>query len=350
MNFSNSKLSIIRLFSIAFLISMLIGCGSDEESESSKSMQQIQTEEGIPVRIQEIKYEPFQRYLSFYSKLRGIKESTIGAAIRGRIEKVFADVRKWVKEDDVIIQFPLDSPNSMYEQMKSAFENSKKNYERGKALIEVGEIAQSVFDGFETQYLIDKSNYETQRQMLFIDAPYDGIITDMKVKEGDNVKSKDPLFSIAQLHKMITKVWITEEEINQIKKGMTAVVEFNGKEYTGKVSVVSLKADPKNQAFYTELEFKNPNNELKSGVTVNIKILTYDNPESIIIPRNLVRKDEKGQYVYIEKKSVASKRYISNGEESGLNYEVKNGLIPGDRLIIKGASQLEDNIKVKVIQ
>ena len=343
-----TKLSTTLLCGIV-LILIVSGCGSDEK-ESSKSMQQIQSDEGIPVNVEAIQQKPFKKYLSFFSKLRGYKESTIGAAIGGRIEKINFKVGDYVKKDDVIIQFPLDSPGSMYEQALSAYENSRKNFERAEALLKSGEMSQAAYDGLETKYLVDKSNYDTQRQMLFLEAPYDGVITEIKVNEGDNVKSKDPLFSIAQLNKMTTKVLISSDELAQIKKGADAVAEFNGKEFSGKVTEVSLSADPMTQSFYAELEFPNPGNQLKSGVTINIKVLTYENPQAIIIPRNLVKEDAEGMYVFIEKNSAAEKKYITNGSESGLNYEIKSGLMPGDKLIIKGASQLENGTKVKVIQ
>ena len=46
----------------------------------------------------------------------------------------------------------------------------------------------------------------------------------------------------------------------------------------------------------------------------------------------------------------AVKVYAENGRESGIYYELSKGLKPGDRLIIKGADQLENGTAVKVIQ
>ena len=52
----------------------------------------------------------------------------------------------------------------------------------------------------------------------------------------------------------------------------------------------------------------------------------------------------------MEKDGKAEKRYISNGQSSGIYYEVSQGLEPGDKLITKGASQLNNGVKVNVIQ
>jgi hypothetical protein len=49
-----------------------------------------------------------------------------------------------------------------------------------KTLLVAGETSQANFDGAETKYLVDKRNFETANQALFIDAPYDGVIVETK--------------------------------------------------------------------------------------------------------------------------------------------------------------------------
>ena len=187
-------------------------------------------------------------------------------------------------------------------------------------------------------------------KLTFIEAPFSGTLVDVKVNVGDNVKNEAPLFTIAQLHKMRVKIWITEKEIGQIKKGLTAEMDFGGKTYKGKIVEISLALDPAKQAFFAEVEFDNSKRELKSGVTVEIKVLIYQNPKAIIIPRNIVMNDEGGQYIFIEKDGKAEKKYLMNGQDSGIYFEISSGLQVGDNLITHGGSQLTNGAKVKVIQ
>lgn len=345
----SEKTKIITLLVFTSCIFLLLqSCGKDEQT--SKSMAQIQEEEGVPVKIAIVKLEPFKKYLSYFSKLTGLKEATRGAMVGGKIEKINFKVGDYVKEDQVVVQFPTDQPGAQYEQAKSTFEIAEKTYERMKALLETGETSQASFDVAETQYLVAKSNFRAAKDMIFIDAPFDGYLVDMKVNEGDNVKKDAYLFTISQLNRMKAKVWVTDKEIGLIKKGMNAEITYNNKTYPGKVTDVSLGIDPMTQAFYAEIEFPNPSMELKNGLTIETKILVYENKKAIVIPRNLVQNDEKGTFVFIEGNGKAIKRYITNGMDSGIEYEVKNGLDEGDRLITQGATQLNDGDKVNVIQ
>lgn len=345
-----STMKYLKLLLIPALLSLLFLTACGDDKETAKSMEQIQEEAGIPVQLEVVKHQPFEKYQSYFAKLAGIKEATKGAPLGGKIDKINFRVGDYVKEDQIVVQFPNDQPGAMYEQAKAAHENSEKTYERMKALLAAGETSQANFDGVETQYLVNKRNYEAARKLVLIEAPFSGTLVDVKVKEGDNVKSEAYLFTIAQLNKMRAKIWITEKEIGEIKRGMTASINFGDKEYRGKIVEISMSVDPYKQAFFAEVEFDNPKNELKSGLTVDVKILVYENPKAIVVPRNLVMTDESGRFVFVEKDGKAEKRYISNGNDSGIYFEVSQGLNVGDNLIIRGAAQLTDGIKVNVIQ
>lgn len=339
-----------KLLRAIILTGVLAFAGCGDQKEEPKSMEQIRLEEGTPVKIESVTPKGFQKNLTFYSKLTGIKEATKGALIGGKIEKVKVRVGDRVVKDQIIVEFDETNPGIQFEQAKSAFEIAEKTYLRTKALLEAGETSQANFDGAETQYLVAKRNYESVKQALYIQSPFDGIIVDVKVKDGDNVKNETHLFTVAQLYKMRTKLWATENEIVQIKKGMKVTTEYLGELFTGRVTDVSLAADPYKQAFYAEVEFDNPKTKLTSGVTLEFKVLIYQNPNAIIIPRNLVKNDDKGKYVYVEKNSIAVKTYITNGLDSGGDFEVRSGLSAGDKLIVQGAGLLDDGKKVKVIQ
>jgi len=329
------------------LFATLNGCGGDEEP--AKSMAQIQEQNGIPVQVETIEYKPFEKYQNYFGKLAGIKEATKGAPFGGRIVQINYKVGDYIEANQVVVEFPVDEPGSIYETAKVTYENSKRMYERTNALLKAGETSQVNFENVESQYLVNKRNYENAKQLTFIEAPFSGTIVDIKVNVGDNVNKDAPLFTVAQLQKMRVKIWITEKEINQIKKGLTTEMVFGGKTYTGTVVEKSLALDPAKQAFYAEVEFDNSKREIKSGVTVEIKVLIYKNPKAIIIPRNIVMSDGGGQYVFVDKDGVAEKRYITNGRESGVNYEISGGLQVGDKLVVNGGSQLTDGAKIKVI-
>jgi RND family efflux transporter MFP subunit len=348
MNYRMQHLFYIAIISLLSTISF-VGCSGEEEAKA-KSMEQIQKEEGIPVTVKKVTNTKFKKHLAFFGKFKGDKETIVGALIGGRIEKINFHPGDNVKKDEVIIQFPEDAPASQFQQAQSGYENSKKTYERMKALYEKGEIAQAQFDGTETKYLVDKRNFETMKDMLKLDAPYNGTITELMVHEGDNVKPKAPLFTIAKLDKMQIRIWLSDSERMQIKKGMKAIATVGDKSFSGIVYELSLSVNPMKEAFYADLIFYNKKREILAGTTADIKVITYENDKAIVIPRNLLQDDAGKKYVFLADKENAKKQFVEVANENGTSYEIESGLKTNDPLITKGVVRLNDGTKIKVIK
>ncbi len=347
----NVKMGSIIAISLSIILSgaLLSGCSSQDEA-GSKSMEQIQKEEGLPVVVQPIQLQKFDTDLTFYGQFKGLQETIVGAMIGGRIDKILVKPGTAVRKDQVIIRFPEDSPASQYQQAKSAYENSKKTYQRMKALYDAGEIAQAQYDGIATKYSVDKRNYETMKDMLELDAPYNGVLTELMVHEGDNVKSKTPLFTVAQLNKMKIRIWLSDSERLLIKKGMPVLARAGGKTFPGIVNELSMSVDPMKQAFSADLIFDNPNREILPGLTADVKVILYENEQAVVVPRSLVKKNDTEPYVFLAKDGKAFQQKVTIKNESGIFYEIGSGLKAGDPLIVKGNARLTDGSKIKVVK
>ncbi len=309
-------------------------------------------EEGkvVPVKTLTLQPQNFEQYLTFYSKLIGKIENTKTSLVSDRVEKILVRAGQYVKAGQVILQFPTDNPSLQFQQAKANFENLSKTYNRFKELLKSGEISQQNFDNIETQYLVAKRNYESLKQILFVEAPISGYVSSIYVSEGQQVDFGKPLFTISVLDKVQAIAWVNEKEIQYIKIGMSGKIIWNEREYPCKIISVAMKMDDAMKGFKVEFEAPNPKLELKSGVTVEIKLKVYENNNAIVIPKVIVDKDPRGNtFVFIEENGIAKKRYIQLGRVSDLNIEVLDGLSKGNKLIIEGRHLLDENTKVKVL-
>jgi RND family efflux transporter MFP subunit len=339
------KLFVILLLGITLQLSVT-SCSGENETKS-ESMEQIQKSEGVPVVINKVKKSKFEKRLKFIAKFKGYRETIVGAMVGGRIDKILVKPGQHVNKDDIIIEFPTDEPGSQYIQAKAAYDNAEKMYNRMKALYEKGEIAQAKFDGVETQYIVAKQNFSIVKDMLKLNAPYDGTITNVMVHEGDNVKGKAPLFAIADLSKMRIRIWVTADEKSQMKKGMRVFAKANEKTFEGKVSDFSIGVDPMKAAFYADVVFDNSKGEIAPGVTADVEVVTYENDNAIVVPRNVVKTDKKGSFLFLANGNKAVKRYVEISNEDGINYEISKGLKVNDPLITVGIAKLENGTKIK---
>lgn len=340
-----------KILSISMMLGFLaiISVGCQKKIEPGKSIEQIRIEEGVPVRIMTIGEKEFNKNMTFFAKISGIKETMQQAMIGDKVAKIRANVGSRVGDGQIIVEFPKDNPTIQYEQAKLGYENAKRLYDRMSQLLKAGETSQQNFDNAETQYLVAKKNWESIYQLIHIESPISGTIVQMLVKEGDMVKSGDNLFTVAQLNRMMAKVWVSASEVQYIKPGMQATMKINGDEFTGKVAIVDLAMDLEHNAFGVEIHFDNSHGKIKSGVTTDIKINAYNNSSALMLPRKLIVRDGDDTFVYVEKDGKAERRMINTGLESGIDVEIKSGLNPGDKVVTEGISLLRNGSKVKIV-
>jgi len=339
----------ILIVSILLVFVSLLFSGCDEEKAESKNMEQIYKEEGVPVKVEKVEKRKFSRDLRFNSVLSGIKESSASSMVGGRIESVLVKVGDFVKKDQIIITFPTDNPSTQFYQSKVAYENSKSMYERYQKLFDVGGISAQDLDNVKTQYEVNKANWDTINKMVKVLAPISGYVTQVSVRETDDVRKETVLATIADLRKLKASIQVSEDEINDILIGKKATAQWQGNVIEGKVTQVDLSMSPMTQSFNADVVFDNSNQTIKAGVTADITIFGGSDSESITIERkNLVKKGNE-YFAYVLDNGTAVEKNVKLGKSRGLFSEVLDGLNESDMLIVEGQMFLENNAKVKVI-
>lgn len=333
---------------LVLMIMSLIMLSCTEEKIEAKSMEQIYAEEGVPVKVETVKQSQFNSKRIYQAALTGIQESSAYASFGDRIDKILVDVGDYVKKDQVVVTFPKDAPSAQYYQAKTAFKNAKKSLERIKKLNQKGGISNQDLDNVQAQYDVAEANWQAVSKSVEVKAPISGMVTRIGVSESDNVDKEAELLTVANTKQLKAKIWVSENEIGDFTPGLEAKALWKNRTLNGKVERVDMSMNMRNQAFSALVIFDNPNTSINCGVTADIEVSIYNNPNSLTVERkNIIREEEKN-YVYVEDNGVARKREVLLGREDGLAVEVIKGLKEGERLIIEGQMLLEDGGKVKI--
>lgn len=347
MNFSRI-IPTAKVFLLFGFLAVFVNSCMKDKPEPPKSMDQIKAEEGIPVIISEIKKSGFTKDLTYFANLIPIKETIEVSKVSDKIINLYAKMGDFVKEGQVIMEFPSSNPALQYDQAKAALDNAELTAKRMKELLDAGEISQQMFDNANTQYVVSKRNFEQLNQLLKVKAPASGTIINLPYRAGDVPKMGEVLFSVATTNKMIAKVNVSDREIGFIKKGMEADVVWNGTSYKGIVSVIGLEMSPLTRSFPVEIEINNAKNELRSGITVEVRIVIADNSNVIAIDRKFILDENGKKYIFVENDGTAKKKEITIGQQSGVLVEVTSGLSEGENLIACCTTFLEDGSKIKI--
>lgn len=342
------KRHLIVLISLMLIIMMTIGCG--RKSGNGKNMEQIQKEEGIPVRVMELQNSIYTETLTYNAVLSGIEEATVTSMVADVVTKINVKVGDYVKQDQVIMSFPMDTPAAQFQQASSAFLNTKTTFERMQRLFAQGAISRQDMDNIETAYNVAQAQYNTSQNMINVKAPLSGYITNLFANVGDKVNPGDNLFMVSNTSKYKAVIWVPDSEIQKIKKGQKVEAKWNDEILTGNVSSVAMAMDQSRKAFRAEIVFNTKTKYMASGVTVEISIVTRSIPNAIVLDRSSIIETDKSYYVWTVENNKAVKTEIQIGNNNGIRFEIKSGLNPGDVIITEGLTMVYEGSLVKVIQ
>jgi HlyD family secretion protein len=179
-----------------------------------------------------------------------------------------------------------------------------------------------------------------------ITAPIDGVVTRINSKRGEYVQGGGiplPSADIAMLVITATdRVWIEcnvdEADINDIKVGQSAsVIMGEGREVMGQVYQISpsvrlTQGDVR--TFAVKLSVAGDTTKLRSGMSVDVDIITSSIKQAMSVPSFSVFDDKDGKYyVYVLESGKAKKREITKGADGLDRTQITKGLNLGEIVI-----------------
>ncbi len=337
----------ILIIALSLLLILLTACG--KKKEAGKNMQQIQAEQGIPIRQKVVETTTFHQDLKYNANLNGLEESTAQAMVSDIITRINAKVGDRVNKGDVIISFPANTPAAQWEQATTAFNSIKTVYERMQRLFAQGAISQQDLDNVETQYRVSKANLEASEQMINVRAPISGVITAMLVNPSEKVFPGKELFTVASTGGYKAVLMVPDTELGKIKKGAKASATWLDTTIQGRVSSLAMAMDMNTKAFRVEVSFSGKNPKINYGVTAEIAIEVMSKPNVFVVEREHIVYENGESFVWLNENGKAVKRPITTGLDNSLSFEVISGLSGGENLITEGINMLTDNAKLQVI-
>ncbi|HEY1876442.1 MAG TPA: efflux RND transporter periplasmic adaptor subunit [Rhizomicrobium sp.] len=298
--------------------------------------------------------------------------SDIRPQINGIVQKRLFVEGSTVKAGQPLYQIDPSLYRATYENALATLADAKAKADRFANLLKQSAIAPQDADDAKAAYLQAKANADTARINLGytrIASPITGRIGPSSVTEGalvvaqqatalDTVSTLDPIYvdvdqSSAELLALKRAV-----QAGNVSSGgtLTAVVSLkldDGSAYPlkGKLQFTDVTVDPATGAVQLRALFPNPDNILLPGLYVRATINQGLDPHGILAPQDAIGHDQKGQptALVIDEKNFARLRVLKTGRAIGPNWQVLEGLKPGDRLITEGLAKVMPDMPVRPV-
>jgi membrane fusion protein (multidrug efflux system) len=337
----------------------LAGCGQPAQPKMPPAM----------VGVTVIKESPVTLTTELPGRTSPFAVSEIRPQVSGIILKRLFVEGSTVKKGDPLYQIDPAPYQAALDNALATLASTKVKAERYQRLQAENAIAPQDVDDARAAYLQAKANADTARINLNytrITAPIGGRISASTVTEGALVTAQQAtaLATISTLDPIYVDVDQSSAELVALRRAVqagavnqsraliakVALKLDDGSTYPleGKLQFTDVTVDPSTGAVRLRAIFPNPDGLLLPGLYVRATINQGVDPHGILAPQQGISHNEKGQptALVVDDKNIARLHVLKTGRAVGGDWQVLDGLKPGDRMIVEGLQKVQPDMPV----
>lgn len=383
-----------KLLYISFLSLLIISCGKTEENSVDEV---IATQDLEKIRAKRIELSKEQRDLASKMELLDAAITDLDPSLRlalvttqtvndttfrhytrvqgdvatreniiiypefsGVLMRVHVNEGDRVNRGDLLATIDDGGLASQLAQLEAQAALAKTTFERQQRLWEQNIGSEIQFLEAQTAFQSAQNAVDQLRSQLGktnVRAPFSGVIDEVISDEGQVVSpGQNQLFRLVNLQNMYVQASVPETYLNQIQAGSEVIVEISAinKQFEGKVRQVGNFINPNNRTFQIEVSLPNDDGLIKPNLIATVKLNDYTSENATVIPEGAIQKNSLGEsLIYLfrpENDSLGSAQrvIIETGYNQDNMVEVREGIQPGDEVIVEGGRNLRDGQQVKI--
>jgi multidrug efflux system membrane fusion protein len=359
----------MKINSIRSLLLLLVlsSCGKDVEEE---------------VRIRPVVTETVEFYEGNEDFLfSGFSKSEVAAKLSfqvpGLIEEIMVSTGDRLEMGQLVAKlddtdYTLEHEKSLaeLEKVQANLRNATTSYQRFKALYETDSASKNELDEARAKFESATAAVEEARRLVglalqrlsytILRSPHNDCFVDSTpAEEGENVQTGETIAEVNCGLTLEVEVAVPETYITKIQTEQKVKVFFNAyssesfEAYVKNIGVAASSAT----AFPVTIRLNKQDSRLRPGMAAKVSFTSSEEVREnlIIVPMFAVDQDEKGKFVYVfladkgETQGAVKQVRVEVGPVMFGGLEIKSGLKPGDKLIIKGVRYLKDGRTVKLL-
>jgi multidrug efflux system membrane fusion protein len=269
-----------------------------------------------------------------------------------------------VRRGDLLARLRQDEFQDQVADAEAGLRQAQADFERAAQLYENRSVSKADYDAAFARYTASRARHG-QALISLSDAtlrsPIDGVILRRAVEVGSLAGPSAPAFTVADTRSVKVVFGVPDLLVDRLRLGDPLSIEAEpmpGQVLRARISRISPSADPNSRVFEVEATLPNREGRLKVGMIATLRLTDPAAPAGrMFVPLAAVVRpagDSAGYAVYLVQSpapdsSLARLQPVALGDVSGNLIAVREGLRPGDRVIVRGAAIVADGQPVRVI-
>jgi membrane fusion protein, multidrug efflux system len=327
----------------------------------------------FPVEVAPVEARDVQYTVSAVGAVEAFERVQITARVAGVLDRVAFAEGQEVKKGQVLAEIETIRYSLAVNQARAARDKAVASAEEAQAGAQrratvneqrPGLLPAEELESFQTRAraavaevgaakaALDKA--ELDLRDAYVRAPMDGVLQTRTVQTGQYVQPGTVLATLLRRDPLLLRFRVPEGEAGRLQPGMSArfTVRSDGRTYDSKITYVAASADDQSRMVVVTAEVTGEESKaLRPGAFASVSVPVDTARDAPVIPQAAVRPSERGFLAYVVEQDKARERVLELGLRTadGL-VEVRQGLRPGEQLVVRGAEALKEGVAVRVTQ
>jgi multidrug efflux system membrane fusion protein len=365
--------SLSALVAVVLLVS---GCGDKQGDANAQAP--------VPVEAVAAQPQPFTLTAELPGRIEPVRVAEVRARVAGIVLRRTFEEGANVKAGDVLFQIDpapfkaaLSRARGDLAKAEAALVEARSVVRRYEPLVQIEAVSRQDFDaaqatlrGAEASRQSAAAEVETAQLNLdyaTVRAPISGRIGRALVTEGAlvgqneatplaTIQQLDPIYAdfkqpvndLVRLRKSLADGKLKQAEASSLPISIT--VEGSGDQRTGQLLFSDVTVDRDTGQVSLRGRFANTDGLLLPGMYVRVHIDQGVDPQAILVPQRAVKRNTDGKaYVLVaDAQDTVQTRTVQTGAMRGSQWQIVDGLQPGERVIVSAPGALQAGAKVTV--
>ncbi len=326
-----------------------------------------------PVELATVERRDVVETLRLTGTLTAPYSARLSPDVEGRLVSLEVDVGARVRQGETLFRLDDELARIDLQQAKAAVHEAEANLaDARRRVVEVQRLVaeqsfpQSEARSLESQVERNAAILERRRAELAyteatlrrhsLEAPFAGVIAAREADPGERVDTDSNVLLLVATDRLQLDLRIPQRYFSQVATGTPVSLEFEalpGQRLEAEVALVAPVSDPQARTFLARTRIDNTAGRLTPGMSARAVVRIGKNRRAAVVPRDALIRYPDGRTIVwvatIEGDShVVRERLVRTGLTFDGSIEVLEGLVEGERIVIRGNEALQQGQQVHV--
>lgn len=334
-------------------MAVLAGCGSGHSQ--SEGDEEAEPAVRIPVELDVARLGTISAHYSATATLEADGEARVVPRIGGQVTQLLVEEGDTVNAGQVLARLDADRLQLELARAEAELSRLRQDFNRHKEMHGRDLISTETFERLKYEYEAQQAQVNLARLELShadIKAPIAGVVSQRMIKVGNMVSTTEPVFVVTAMEPIIGTLHVPERELARLHAGQPATLQVDavpGERFAGAISRISPVIDGSSGTFRVTVELRDHGGRLRPGMFGRFHILHDSRDEVVLAPVSAVMNEDGRRSVFVVDGHTAQRRSVEVGYRNNGDYEIVEGLAPGERVVVTGQASLRSGAEVQIL-